>query len=104
MQTRDQGEALEICQLLNHDASNRAVTAERAVLAGLGGGCQLPVGAYALVDSAMLSVIGVVIAPDRPLLIRSQTEGNLKDAEELGRWVAEDLLWQGAEEMLAPRS
>ncbi len=45
IQTRNHGEALEICRRLNHGASNMAVTAERAVLAGLGGGCQLPVGA-----------------------------------------------------------
>ncbi len=102
IQTRNHGEALEICRRLNHQASNHAVTAERAVLAGLGGGCQLPVGAYAHMDGVMLSVSGIVVAPDRPLLIRSQTSGNAKDAEELGRWVAEDLLWQGAEEMLAP--
>ncbi len=55
-------------------------------------------------DGVMLSVSGIVVAPDRPLLIRSQTSGNAKDAEELGRWVAEDLLWQGAEEMLAPQA
>ncbi len=104
IQTREHGEALEICQRLNHSASNRAVTAERAMLAGLGGGCQLPVGAFAEVDADTLSISGVVVAPDRPLLIRSQTSGKAKDAEDLGRWVAEDLLWQGAEEMLAPNN
>lgn len=74
------------------------------MLAGLGGGCQLPVGAFAEVDADTLSISGVVVAPDRPLLIRSQTSGKAKDAEDLGRWVAEDLLWQGAEEMLAPNN
>jgi hydroxymethylbilane synthase len=102
IQTRDHGEALEICRHLNHEASHQAVTAERAVLSGLGGGCQLPIGAYAQVEGPTLSVVGVVVAPDRPLLIRSRTYGNAKDAEELGRWVADDLLWQGAEDLLAP--
>lgn len=104
VQTRDHGKALEICQRLNHEASNRAVTAERAVLAGLGGGCQLPVGAYAQANGATLSVTGIVVAPDRPLLIRAQTSGNSEDAEGLGRRVAEDLLKQGAERVLAPQS
>ena len=104
VQTRAHGPAFDICRLLNHAASNLAVTAERAVLAGLGGGCQLPVGAFAEVASDRLSVSGVVVAPDRPLLIRSQTSGMARDAEELGRWIAEDLIWQGAEEMLAPNS
>jgi hydroxymethylbilane synthase len=103
IQTRDHGEALEICGRLNHAPSNQAVTAERAVLSGLGGGCQLPVGAFAEVSGDTLSISGVVVAPDRPFLIRSQTAGKAKDAEELGRWVADDLLWQGAEEILAPR-
>ena len=102
IQTRDQGEALNICRLLNHASSNLAVTAERAVLAGLGGGCQLPVGAFAEIDAGTLLLSAVVIAPDRPLFLRSQTSGKAKDAEDLGRWIAEDLLWQGAEEMLAP--
>ena len=102
IQTRDQGEALNICRLLNHASSNLAVTAERAVLAGLGGGCQLPVGAFAEIDADTLLLSAVVIAPDRPLFLRSQTSGKPKDAEDLGRWIAEDLLWQGAEEMLAP--
>ena len=104
VQTRDHGEALDICRRLNHAASNLAVTAERAVLAGLGGGCQLPVGAFAEVTGDRLSISGVVVAPDRPLLIRSQTSGSASEAEELGRWIAEDLIWQGAEEMLAPHS
>lgn len=104
VQTRDHGDALDICRRLDHSPSNLAVSAERAVLAGLGGGCQLPVGAFAEVIGDTLSISGVVVAPDRPLLIRSQTAGPAKDAEDLGRWIAEDLLWQGAEEMLAAGS
>jgi hydroxymethylbilane synthase len=102
VQTREHGEALVICGRLNHKPSRYAVEAERAMLAGLGGGCQLPVGAYALVRDAELTVMGVVVSLDRPVLIRSQTTGQARDAEELGRWVADDLLWQGAEDMLAP--
>ena len=103
METRVHGEAFEICKRLDHQPSNQAVRAERAVLAGLGGGCQLPVGAYAIVAGEDLTVSGVVVAPDRPLMIRSQTTGRARDAQDLGRRVAEDLLWQGAEEVLAPQ-
>jgi len=102
VQTRDHGEALEICKRLNHETSNQAVRAERSVLAGLGGGCQLPVGAFALVGGDTMTISGIVVAPDRPLLIRSQTTGKARNAEDLGKWIADDLLWQGAEEMLAP--
>jgi hydroxymethylbilane synthase len=103
VETRVHGEAFEICKRLDHQPSNQAVRAERAVLAGLGGGCQLPVGAYAIVAGEDLTVSGVVVAPDRPLMIRSQTTGRARDAQDLGRRVAEDLLWQGAEEVLAPQ-
>jgi hydroxymethylbilane synthase len=102
VQTRHHGEAFEICKRLNHGPSSQAVRAERAVLAGLGGGCQLPVGAFAVVSGESLSMSGVVVAPDRPLLVRSQTTGKAADAEDLGRWIADDLLWQGADEMLKP--
>ena len=102
IQTRLDGDAIEICRRLNHEPSNQAVRAERAVLAGLGGGCQLPVGAYAVVDGGELTVSGVVVERGRPLIVQAQTTGNARDAEDLGRWVAQELLWQGAEEMLKP--
>ena len=70
---------------------------ERAVLAGLGGGCQLPVGAYAVVEDDELTLSGVVVALDRPLSMRSQTTGPAREAEDLGRWVADDLLRRGAD-------
>jgi hydroxymethylbilane synthase len=103
VQTRDQGEALEICRQLNHVPSNMAVRAERAVLAGLGGGCQLPIGAYAFLNGNALQVRGVVVSPHQPVLLRSQISGLIKEADDLGRWVAEDLIDQGAEELLTPQ-
>jgi hydroxymethylbilane synthase len=96
IQTRINEEAQAICSRLNHEATSQAVRAERAVLAGLGGGCQLPMGAYALVDGETLTVSATVAATDRPLLIRSSTAGHARDAEQLGRNVAADLLAQGA--------
>ena len=104
IETRAEGSSFKICRRLNHQPSNLAVCAERAVLAGLGGGCQLPVGAYATISDDTLIVSAVVVGPDRPLVLRSQTTGRARDAQDLGRWVAEDLLSQGADEMLAPRS
>jgi hydroxymethylbilane synthase len=96
VQTRVHDEAQMVCGRLNHEPSGQAVEAERAVLAGLGGGCQLPVGAYATVENATLSLSAVVVAPDRPVLIWSSITGRAGDAERLGRCVADDLLGQGA--------
>ena len=58
--------------------------AERAVLAGLGGGCQLPVGAYARWTDERLRYAAVVVAPDRPVLIRSSMTGRDAMRNELG--------------------
>jgi hydroxymethylbilane synthase len=100
VQTRSEDEAQRICRRLNHEASSQAVEAERAVLAGLGGGCQLPVGAYATVEGDALTLAAVVVAPDRPVLIRSSITGQAIDAERLGRCLADDLLRQGAGALL----
>jgi hydroxymethylbilane synthase len=93
LQTRFHDEARSICGRLNDEPTNQAVRAERAVLAGLGGGCQLPVGAYAVVKGDFLTVSAVVVASSS---IRSNATGRARDAEELGRGVADDLLKQGA--------
>jgi hydroxymethylbilane synthase len=100
VQTRIGDEAQTICGRLNHEPSKQAAQAERAVLAGLGGGCQLPVGAYATVENARLRLSAVVVAADRPLLIHSNVSGLASDAERLGLSVADDLLNQGAEGLL----
>jgi len=96
VQTRLNEEAQTICGRLNDETTNQAVRAERAVLAGLGGGCQLPVGAYAFVEGDELTVSAVVAAPDRQLIVRSSATGRARGAEDLGRRVADDLLAQGA--------
>jgi hydroxymethylbilane synthase len=96
VQTRVEDEARLVCGRLNHAPSSQAVAAERAVLAGLGGGCQLPVGAYATVEGDRLALAAVVVAPDRPVLIHSSITGRAGDAGRLGRSVADDLLRQGA--------
>ncbi len=51
----------EICLALDHAATRAAVTAERGVLAALGGGCQVPIGAHATVTSETMHLLGVVI-------------------------------------------
>ncbi|MDQ2834548.1 MAG: hydroxymethylbilane synthase, partial [Acidobacteriota bacterium] len=64
IETRTGDEAYEICRALDHAQSFQAVTCERAALSALGGGCQLPVGAFAEVIGAALRLTAVVVAPD----------------------------------------
>ena len=87
--------------LLDHADTHTAVVAERAVLAALGGGCQVPIGAYATVSDGHVHVLAIVAAPDGTQVIRAEAEGEAADAAEIGARVAEDLLKRGAREILA---
>ena len=83
---------------LNHAETRAAVECERALLGSLGGGCQVPIGAYAEVDQARLHLRGMVGRPDGSEILREQAEGT--DPEKLGREVAQTLLKRGAEQIL----
>jgi len=86
---------------LHHDATARRVRAERALLEQLGGGCQVPVAAYAILeDEGRLRVEALVGHPTGDPVYRSSGEGSLEHPEELGRRVAADLLGQGADRVL----
>jgi len=100
VETRAEGVAHEICAALDHAATRAAVTAERAVLAALGGGCQVPIGAHAVVTGDSLRLIGVVIAPDGMRAVRKNFYGAAADAEEIGKRVGQELLDAGGREIL----
>jgi hydroxymethylbilane synthase len=89
------------CRPLEDMGARCAVTAERALLAALGGGCQVPVGAYAEVSGGALSLRAVVVSPDGAQAVRDQIRGAPAEADELGRELAERLLASGAEAILA---
>ena len=80
---------------LHHDPTARRVRVERALLRELGGGCQVPVAAHALVEGDRLSVQALVGHPGGSPIYRSSGAGALDRPEELGRRVAADLLAQG---------
>ncbi len=94
----DGGAAQRIIGKLDHAASRIAVTAERALLRTLGGGCQVPVGAYARVDGRRIHLRAIVASPDGSKMIRGETSG--EDAEQAGAALARDLLARGAEKIL----
>src|SRR5271170_6285649 len=101
VETRDDnGPAFQIAQRLEHSETRAAVTAERAVLASLGGGCQAPMGSYAYVHEATLYVIALIISPDGSQKIRHAKYGSVADAAELGHALAEQLLAEGGKQIL----
>ena len=75
---------------IEHGPSRRAVDAERAYLAELGGGCDLPVGAHAQVIDGTIRMTAVLATLDGRIVIRSTREGD--DPEELGRSAASEIL------------
>jgi hydroxymethylbilane synthase len=101
IQTRLQDEEQAICGCLNHAATSEAVHCERVLLSQLGGGCQLPVGAFAESHEGMLHLQAVVVAPDGSKHLRVGMHGSSGQPEELGRRAAEDLLNRGAAQLLA---
>jgi hydroxymethylbilane synthase len=85
---------------LDHAPTARAVTAERTFLAALQGGCNVPLGAYAEPDPLGLRLRGLVAREDGTRVVRGERRGS--DAEALGRALADELLAQGAAELLRP--
>ena len=101
VETRDDsGEAREVCRRLDHAATRAAVTAERAVLATLGGGCQVPIGAHATVDGSTISLRSIVVSPDGGQVIRKEANGPLADAAALGHALGDQLLAEGGAKIL----
>ena len=100
IQMREEDVAREICGQLDHGPTRRAVTCERAALAALGGGCQLPVGAFAEEVEGVLRLIVIVASLDGSVQLRGSGE-DARDAEALGRAVGEDLVSRGAGRLLA---
>ncbi len=78
-----------------------AITAERAFLARLGGGCQVPLAAHAQVKGERLRLKGVVVSTDGEQAVEGSEEGAASEAEAIGRALAERLLKQGGAEILA---
>lgn len=101
IETRADDEATRRAVAALDDAASRwAVVAERALLAHLHGGCLAPVGAWARVSEGRLDLTAAVLSHDgrRKLVADSQVEPD--NAASLGRRVAEDLLTQGAAELI----
>jgi hydroxymethylbilane synthase len=95
----DGGTAEEVAWSLNHPATETAVTAERALLAVLGGGCQVPIGAHATVEGPAIHLRAIVASPDGLRVIRGSRSGS--DAWSLGQLLGDQLLKDGAREILS---
>jgi hydroxymethylbilane synthase len=87
-------------EFLNDPAARAATSCERALLNRLGGGCQVPIGAFAEIRDGKLHLEAVVADPDGSNVLRESREAELKDAEQLGYNVGETLLSRGGDQIL----
>jgi hydroxymethylbilane synthase len=86
---------------LHHQATAARVLAERAMNAKLQGGCQVPIAGHALLEDETLYLRGLVGTPDGTQLLRAEGRAPIAAAEELGERLADDLIGQGADVILA---
>lgn len=100
LQTRVDDKAAEMCRALNHRETELAVRCERAVLAGLGGGCELPIGAFALVADHEMQITAIALSPAGSHSVRAACRGHADDAIAIGKRAAEELIAQGAHDLL----
>ncbi len=85
---------------LNHPPSAVRVRAERALNMRLEGGCQVPIGGFAVLQGDALHLRGLVGDPDGSRIIRADIRGPAHAGEQLGTTLAENLLAQGARQIL----
>lgn len=97
----DDSEVKALLQSLEHSETRYRVLAERAMNRRLEGGCQVPIGAYAIVSGENLHLRGLVGAIDGSEILRDEISGNKSDYQQLGEQLAERLLAQGADKILA---
>jgi len=88
-------------EFLDDVNARAATTCERALLAALGGGCQIPIGGFAEIRGGKLRLESIVAAPDGSQLLRDSREGDLDDPAKLGREAGQSLLSRGADKILA---
>lgn len=96
----DDAPTLAIVEKLNDMPTRWSVLAERAMLRGLGGGCQVPIGAVTRITNGTLTLRGVVLPPNGSVRVEAESSGAMQDAEALGQTVANELRGRGAEELL----
>ena len=94
-------EVEEVVSHLNHLPTWQSVTAERAFLLALGGGCRAPIAALGTVSDGILKLDGMVASVTKRKFLRVTETGAPEDAEKIGVKLAERLLGMGASDFIA---
>jgi hydroxymethylbilane synthase len=92
------GATIEVLSALDHAASRMALEAERGLMARLGGGCALPLGAFAESVPRGVRLLAIALSPDGSRIVRTEVDGATPD--EVAELAALDLSAGGADEIL----
>jgi hydroxymethylbilane synthase len=95
----DDRRAVELLAPLDHEPTRSTTRAERAFLAGMEGGCHVPLGAFATLENGSIRLAGIIVDTEGGRAVQGVRTG--RDPEELGRALAEELRCRGADEILA---
>jgi len=90
----------EIVKSIHHENTYKAVSAERALLKTLEGGCQVPIGAFAEIKKTGLQIDALVGSLDGSITYRKKIRGSKNNPEKLGKNLANELLKAGAKTIL----
>jgi hydroxymethylbilane synthase len=96
----DDERTARVVSKLDHQPTRTCITAERAFLRRLEGGCQVPIGAHATLDAGNVTLEGMVGSLDGTVLFRERGSSKAEDAEALGTRLADELIKLGARELL----
>lgn len=97
---QDDPEVLSVLEFLNDSGTIAAVTAERAYLREVQGGCQVPVGVYGQINGDQLLLEATILKIDGTREVRAQMSASCSEAEELGVKLAQQMLAAGGKEIL----
>jgi hydroxymethylbilane synthase len=97
----DDAAVKELLAPLGHAETASRIAAERALNETLNGGCQVPIAGYAVLNDGEIYLRGLVGEPDGSRILRAEASGKVEDAVSIGRALAEDLLSQGADQILS---
>lgn len=96
----DDKDVIGMVRHLDDEPSRITIEAERTFLKGMGGGCQVPIGANGEFIGERLRLEGIVSSPDGKRVLRSSVIGDKKDCKAIGKRLALELLSKGADEIL----
>ena len=93
-------DVLNILRTVSDENSFAEAQAERAFMDEVGGGCKIPLGAYAQVEEKKIRILGSIISPDGVKRVNVREDGSINDSESVGRNAAKKLLNMGAKEIV----